>query len=105
MPYRLERQRPPIRFHKRRNTRLSKRGYATSPHEIWGDRDLTLVSVTAGSPGYFTPTGAEPATLTALQAAGALGQTATWTTGQYVLLGNGTEAYWNGTAWTVGRKP
>lgn len=28
-----------------------------------------------------------------------------WTTGQHVLLGDGTKAYWNGTTWVVGQAP
>lgn len=60
--------------------------------------------VTAGTPGEFTPAGsATPADLTALQALGALGQTTAWTTGQYVVLGDASEAHWTGTAWAVGR--
>jgi hypothetical protein len=29
----------------------------------------------------------------------------TWTAGQHVVLGDGTRAYWNGTAWTAGVAP
>ena len=59
--------------------------------------------VTAGTPGAFTPAEATaPATLTALQALGALGETTAWTTGQYVVLGDASHAHWNGTAWAAG---
>lgn len=56
----------------------------------------------AGSPGHFTPTGdVRPANL-----AGMAGITASpssaWTTGQYVVLGDGSKAHYNGTAWVVG---
>lgn len=62
--------------------------------------------VTAGTPGSFTPAGClVPQTLTSLQARGALGQTAAWTTGQRVVLGDASNAYWNGTAWTAGSAP
>lgn len=58
---------------------------------------------TAGSPGSFTPAGSgAPADL-----AGATGVTASpataWTTGQYVVLGDASEAHWNATAWVAGR--
>lgn len=62
--------------------------------------------VTPGAPGVFTPeTCTIPATLAALTALGPLGETVAWLPGQYVVLGNASEAYWNGTAWTVGRTP
>jgi hypothetical protein len=28
-----------------------------------------------------------------------------WTTGQYVVLGDATHAYWSGAAWTAGQAP
>jgi hypothetical protein len=28
-----------------------------------------------------------------------------WTTGQYVHLQDGSDAFWSGTVWTAGRKP
>jgi len=31
--------------------------------------------------------------------------TTTWTAGQYVVLGDSTQAHWNGTAWQVGQAP
>ena len=58
----------------------------------------------AGNPGRFEPVG-NVADLPALQGLGALGNTAAWTTGQYVLLDDGSEAYWDGTAWATGRAP
>lgn len=61
--------------------------------------------VTAGVPGSFTPgTATTPYDLDDLQALGALGQGASWTTGQYVVLGDGTYAHWTGTAWASGAK-
>lgn len=60
--------------------------------------------VTEGTPGSFTPAGAQvPADLAALQALGALGQTGAWaTSGDFVVLGDASHAYWDGSAWTVG---
>lgn len=58
---------------------------------------------TAGNPGTFTPNGsAAPNNLSLLSSVTASPNTA-WTTGQHVLLGNGTKAYWNGTAWAAGQ--
>lgn len=77
-----------------------------APFWQWGPAvpgTVVVTGVTAGTPGAFTPAGAPiPATLTDLQALGALGQTTAWTTGQYVNLGDASKAYWNGTAWTAG---
>ena len=57
---------------------------------------------TAGNPGSFTPNGAAaPNNLTVLDDVVASPTTA-WTTGQHVVLGNGTKAHWNGTAWAAG---
>ncbi len=57
---------------------------------------------TAGSPGSFTPAGAQvPATLAAMSGLTALPATA-WTTGQHVATGDAVHCHWNGTAWTTG---
>ncbi|GAA5212436.1 Ig-like domain-containing protein [Microbacterium kyungheense] len=62
--------------------------------------------VVAGSPGYFTPDYARlPGNLSELRSLGALGQTTAWTPGQYVSLGDDSEAYWNGTTWIRDRAP
>jgi len=59
---------------------------------------------TAGSPGAWTPSGAQaPATLAEANALGYSG--AAWTTGQYVELADGSDVYWNGTAFVAGRAP
>ena len=55
-----------------------------------------------GSPGKFTPPGAmPPANLAAMTGITASPATA-WGTGQYVVLGDGSAAHWNGTAWVSG---
>ena len=68
-----------------------------------------MVAATGASglttPGGFTPAGAmAPADL-----AGMTGITATpsgaWSPGQYVRLGDGSSAHWNGTTWTAGVAP
>lgn len=60
--------------------------------------------ITAGSPATLTPTNAyPPATLAALIAQNPTKTpTTNWTTGQYVELGDGSKANWNGTAWVAG---
>lgn len=63
---------------------------------------------TAGIPATITPADSYPpetfAILTSTQPLTATPATA-WTTGQYVLLGDGSKAYWNATAWVVGTAP
>lgn len=59
----------------------------------------------AGSPGSFTPLNAvAPATFAGLTGVVASPVTA-WTTGQNVILGDGSLASWTGTAWAVGARP
>lgn len=80
--------------------------FNNAPFWQWGPAvpgGVTAAGVTAGTPGSFTPGGATaPANLAALTALGALGQTAKWTTGQYVTLGDASKAHWSGTAWATG---
>lgn len=67
---------------------------------------IPITGITGGIPATLTPTNAtRPATLGALTAAGALGNTTAWTTGQYVVLGDASESYWDGNSWELGRKP
>lgn len=67
---------------------------------------VLATSVTPGSPGSFGPVGATPpSTLSVLQSMGALGETTAWTAGQYVVLGDGTFAYWDGDSWASGIAP
>jgi hypothetical protein len=52
--------------------------------------------------GTYTPAGATPpANFAALSGVTASPATA-WTSGQYILLGDGSKANWSGTAWAVG---
>ncbi|ABP53019.1 hypothetical protein [Salinispora tropica] len=56
----------------------------------------------AGTPGAFSPDGADtPYNLTALAGVTASPATA-WTTGQYVDLEDGTTAYWDSSVWVAG---
>lgn len=60
-------------------------------------------TATAGTPGTWGPVDSyPPADLTALEASGITASPTTeWTAGQYVVLGDGSRATWNGTAWVA----
>lgn len=63
-------------------------------------------SATPGTPGSFGPSGAtSPYNLSALQDLGDLGETTAWDPGEYVLLGDGTQAHWDGDSWASGAAP
>lgn len=70
-----------------------------------GTRSTTGV---AGIPGTYTPSGSYSRTsfadLTVSPTLIASPNTA-WTTGQYILLGDGSKAHWNASAWVAGPKP
>jgi hypothetical protein len=57
---------------------------------------------TAGTPGTFTPPGAAPPANLAGMTGIVATPTTAWTTGQHVVLGDASHAYWNATAWTAG---
>jgi hypothetical protein len=80
----------------------------------WGANATTAIvapaaaGATAGIPGYFTPAGCTPPANAAAATSVVASPTSAWTTGQYVqgsTAGAAGEMYWNGTAWTAGRKP
>jgi hypothetical protein len=69
----------------------------------WSNNGPAATGAVAGAPGTWTPAGAEaPDQFTAMDSVVATPATA-WTTGQYVTLGDGSEANWGGTAWVSGR--
>lgn len=119
MTTRLELQRPPARFHSRRNTRPYLRGYTANPHTVWGDNFAVLAGgapsagATAGIPGAWTPAGSTPpVSPAALAAANPVAVTASpltaWTSGQYVqtrTAGIPGRATWTGSAWVGGAAP
>jgi hypothetical protein len=58
---------------------------------------------TAGIPGAWTPANSDPPNkFQAMNTITASPATA-WTTGQYVVLGDGSFAHWGGAAWTSGK--
>lgn len=70
------------------------------------DVSIEPTGVTAGEPGAFTPADSRsPAGLEALRSLGALGETTAWTEDQYVVLRDGTFAYWDGNSWESGAAP
>lgn len=60
-------------------------------------------SASSGTPGTWSPVDSyPPADLDALQASSITATpTTAWTTGQYVVLGDGSRAKWSGTAWVA----
>jgi hypothetical protein len=82
------------------------RGIGFVSIEGWTDapppESLPATGATAGTPGTFTPAGCViPATLAAMTGLAATPATA-WTTGESVVLGDASEASWDGTAWIAG---
>lgn len=64
---------------------------------------IAPTGATAGTPGAFTPGGAvPPANLADLQTGVTASPGTAWTTGQRVVLADGSLAHWNGTAWVAG---
>lgn len=63
---------------------------------------IEATGATAGTPGVYTPAGADtPYNLSSLASVTASPATA-WTTGQSVELEDGTSAHWSGSAWVAG---
>jgi hypothetical protein len=69
----------------------------------------TTTGATSGSPGTWTPSGSTPpanlAALTGASPAIVASPTTAWTTGQYVVLGDSSQAYWDSSSWVVGAAP
>jgi hypothetical protein len=67
---------------------------------------IEIVGIVSGDPATYNPANAtRPANLTDIQSQGALGQTDAWDPGEYVILRDNTEAYWDGDSWVEGRAP
>jgi|SRR6185312_7341999 len=82
------------------------------PPSLFAPVIIPIASVAAGTPGAFAPGNAPiPATIAALRADAVVGNAGTnkpgaaWTTGQYVVLGDASHAYWDGAAWQTGNAP
>jgi hypothetical protein len=77
-----------------------------------GAGTVPITGVTAGSPGSFAPGDATlPSSIDSLRANTVVGDDGSnkpsgmWSSGQYVVLGDASEAYWTGITWQDGRKP
>lgn len=57
----------------------------------------------AGAPGSFTPIGSSTPNNRALLTTVTASPATAWTAGQYVRLGDGSEAHWDGDSWETGR--
>lgn len=63
---------------------------------------VAATTATAGTPGSYTPDGADlPVSLAAMAGVTASPTTA-WTTGQHVLLDDGSAVHWSSSAWVAG---
>lgn len=84
--------------------------YVAPPEPSCGAGPLVIpkaTGATAGTPGTWTPANAdEPNSLSELQNAAppvVASPTTAWTTGQFVVLDDRSNAHWNGTAWAAGK--
>ena len=84
------------------------RGIGFVTIEGWTDEPApppAATGATAGTPGTWTPAGSTPpADLAAAGAVTASPATA-WLTGEHVVLGDASSAYWDGAAWVPGTAP
>lgn len=73
---------------------------------VFANLGVPPTAVTPGFPATLTPVNAtRPANLAALVTLGALGSTSAWPTGSFLVLADGTRAYWNATTWIAGTAP
>lgn len=85
----------------------SYRNFTLTVNLLCKKKSATTVSYAiAATPGSFYPKDAGiPSNLAALVALGAFGNTRAWKTGEYIVLGDASEAYWDSSAWQAGRAP
>jgi hypothetical protein len=70
-----------------------------------GPVGVAATGATAGTPGTYTPADSYgPADLAAAASVTASPVTA-WASGEYIVLDDGTDAHWSGTAWVAGIAP
>jgi hypothetical protein len=69
----------------------------------WSNNGPAATGATAGTPGTWTPPLADTPNNLALMTSVTASPATTWTTGQYVVLGDGNEAHWSGSGWILGR--
>ena len=104
---RLDRQRPPLKTHKRLNQRPMTRGYDIGPHTVWGDNLKISPQKSAAQPadvfiGEATVTASDGTNAARLGPLGYVAlPTSNWTTGQKITVG-GFDFNWTGAAWAAG---
>ncbi|QDP45518.1 hypothetical protein SEA_FUZZBUSTER_34 [Microbacterium phage FuzzBuster] len=87
------------------DTALAPPPVACSPTAVAPLPPVAATGAIAGNPGTFQPGGATvPANLAAMASLTASPNTA-WTTGQHVVLGDASHAYWDGDSWAAGDAP
>jgi len=64
---------------------------------------VAATGATAGSPGFFTPSGANPVANLAAMTGLTATPVAAWATGQWVATADGLANHWSGTAWVAGK--
>lgn len=84
------------------DTLAARYGYNTANITPIGGLNPSTTA-TAGTPGSFDAD--VPLSLHALNIMGPLGNTAAWSTGEYIVLDDGSEAYSDGSQWQAGRTP
>lgn len=74
------------------------------PVEVCGAIPLGVpaTGATAGIPATLTPANSYPPETLADASSLTASPVTAWTTGQYVLLGDGSQAHWDGSAWVAG---
>lgn len=64
---------------------------------------IVATGATAGTPGTYTPAGADlPVSISAMTGVVTASPGTAWTSGQGVLLDDGTQVHWSGSAWVAG---
>jgi hypothetical protein len=66
---------------------------------------VASTGATAGTPGSWTPTGSNPPDSFTLMNTITASPATAWTSGQHVILGDNSHAFWNGVSWQSGNAP
>lgn len=69
----------------------------------WSNHGPVATGATAGTPGSFTPANSDTPNALSLMTGVTASPATAWTTGQYVVLGDGSFANWTGSAWAAGK--
>lgn len=80
-------------------------GDITSSESVGGPILATGATEVVGGPGTWTPAGAVAPNALADMGAVTATPVTVWSTGSHMVLGDASQAHWNGTAWVVGMAP